>query len=101
MEYVIYTSKPLKLNWAAKGTERILQNVWNLMNTFHYEVAFHRTMGINPKLLDKPCNIAASEYISNIFTLIPKFEPRATVKEVNFTGMDTEGNMQFKVVINI
>jgi len=99
--YEIDTSKPVKLDWAAKGVDRILQNVLNAISTFRYEVAYARTRGMDPAIQDRPAPIAAKLYASEIYRVVPEEEPRATVQEVQPIGIDEEGNLQFKVVIDI
>lgn len=101
MEYVIDTFQPVNLNWSAKGNERIIQNVQNIISTFLYEVAYNRGMGINPQILDKPADVAVNEYVAELYRVVPDYEPRAEVKDVRISGIDDEGNIQFKVVINI
>lgn len=101
MIYELDTSQPLKLNWSAKGVNRVVQNVWNLINTWQYEVAYNRTMGLEPGILDLPMDKSINKYISEVYRVIADYEPRAQVKEVKFTGIDDEGNMQFKVVVEI
>jgi len=97
----IDTSKTEPLNWAAKGVERIAQNVRNLINTWRYEVAYSRNMGIDTNLLDKPPDVAAAMYTAEVYALITDYEPRAKVKEVKYLGTDYSGNMQFRVVIEV
>lgn len=101
MIYEIDTSSPVSLNWAATGTERVIQNVTNLINTWKYEIAYNRTIGIDPGLMDKPSDEAAINYTSKVYELISNFEPRAEVQEVTNTGIDENGNMVFKVVISV
>jgi len=101
MEYTINSSHPITLDFRAKGNERILQNVYNLINTFRYEVAYNRTMGIDPTIFDKPKDIAAALYSAEVFRLISDYEPRATVKSVNYIDIDDDGNMSFEVVVEI
>lgn len=98
--YTIDTSDP-NLDWKASGDERIVQNVLNLIRTFRYEVGYDRTRGINPAVIDKPMQEAAALYTSEIFRVIDLYEPRASVNSVNFIDVDLEGNMQFKVAIEI
>lgn len=100
MVHTIDTSKK-DLNWTAKGAERILQNVINLINTWRYEIAFNRTKGIDPAIQDKPLDGAIAEYTAEIYRVVSDHELRATVKEVQFTGLDNEGNFNFKVVVDI
>lgn len=101
MSYTIDTSQPINLNWSATGKERIVQNVFNLISTFKYEVAYNRAKGINPAILDKPINILEAAYISEVYRVVDEYEPRATVEKVSLSDVDDEGNMQFKVVIDI
>ena len=101
MEYTIDTSQEVNLNWNATKNERIVQNVLNIISTWKYEVSYNRKIGIDPSLLDKPVEIASTQYISEVYRVIQEYEPRVTVRAVKFTGVDTEGNMQFKVVINV
>lgn len=101
MEYSIDTSKPFVQNWSAKGPERILQNVFNLLNTWRYEVAYDRTLGMKTNILDKPQDVAVAAYTAEVYRLVSEYEPRARVKEVQFVGINDEGNMEFKVVLEI
>lgn len=101
MEVIIDTSQKANINWNAKGTERIIQNIVNLLNTFRYEVAYDRTIGLTGKFIDKPLDHAVAEATSEMYELITIYEPRATLKEVQYIGLDDKGNMQFKVVVDI
>ena len=100
MEYVIDTASD-SLNWNASGDERIIQNVLNIIRTHRYEVAYDRTRGINPTVLDKPLETAVMLYTAEIYRVVELYEPRAAVGKVEFTGVDTDGNMQFRVVLDI
>jgi len=99
--YEIDTSKKIILNWASKGAERVLQNVINLINTWQYDIAYNRTVGLQPGLLDKPSEDAAADYISQVHDIVSSYEPRAQVQEIKYIGIDENGNMEFKVVIDI
>jgi hypothetical protein len=101
MKHEIDTSKPLELNWAAKDEERIIQNVRNLISTWRYEVAYDRTKGLDPGIMDKPTVEASAQYISEIYRLVEDYEPNAEVKSVTPIGIDDEGQIDFKVVIEI
>lgn len=97
--YMIDTSADL--NWQATGDERIIQNVLNLIRTFRYEVGYDRTRGINPAILDKPLQEQITLYTAEIYRVVDLYEPRATVNSVEYTGVDEEGNLDFKVAIEI
>ncbi len=101
MVYTVDMSQNKAINWAAKGAERIFQNVVNLLSTRKYEIAFDRTLGLSGKFVDRPLDQAIAEATTEIFELVPRREPRASVKEVELVGVDQKGNLQFKVVIEI
>ncbi len=90
-----------KLDWGVKGVNRIAQNVKNLIATNKYEVAYDRTIGINPSFVDQPIQNAIADITAQIYELVSEREPRATVISVEFLSVDLAGNMQFKVVIEI
>ncbi len=97
----IDTSKEYTLDWQAKGIDRIVQNVRNLISTFRYEVGYDRTKGLDPTLIEKPYDDAVALFISEVYRLVDTYEPNATVESVTPIGVDEEGNINFKVVINI
>lgn len=101
MQYTIDTSKQVNINWNSTGKDRIIQNVTNLINTFRYEIAYSREKGIDPDLLDKPADIMAAGYIAEVYRVIEEYESRVNVVSVDISGVDDEGNMQFKVVIEL
>jgi phage baseplate assembly protein W len=101
LEYTIDTSEEINIDWSATGKERIVQNVRNLISTAMYEVSYSRKKGIDSSLFDKPSNIASSLYISEIYRVVDEYESRATVKSVTYLGVNYEGHMEFKVVIDI
>lgn len=101
MQYTIDTSQEIKLNWGASGKERIIQNVFNLVSTFKYEIAYNRAKGIDPSILDKPANVLEGAFIAEVYRVVEEYEPRATIKSVSLIGTDNDGNMQFKVVVDV
>ncbi len=88
------------IDWSARGKERITQNIKNLLTTMRYEIAYDRTLGIDPSIIDKPLPQATALYTAEIYRVIADYEPRAKVREVKITT-DGEGNMQAKVVIEL
>lgn len=101
MIYEIDTSNQHQIKWGSKGADRILQNVINLINTFRYEIAYDRTMGINPDLVDMPADEAGVRFANEVVSLITDREPRAEVKTVDYLGTDINGAIALKVVIEI
>ncbi|WP_051585901.1 hypothetical protein [Caldanaerobius polysaccharolyticus] len=101
MLVTIDTSNISNINWSTSGTDRVIQNVINIIKTFKYEVAYDRTMGLTGKFIDKPLDEAIALATAEIIEVITEREPRAAVKEVNFTGLNDDGNMSFEVVVDV
>ena len=98
---VTINTQTFKLAWHAKGIDRIAQNVFNLISTFKYEVAYDRTLGLDGSFIDKPLSIAIAQVTAQIYDIVAEREPRATVKSVDFISIDDTGNLELEVVINI
>lgn len=98
---VSINTQNFKLAWNAKGINRIAQNVFNLISTFKYEVAYDRTLGIDGSFIDKPLTIAIAMATAQIYDIVAEREPRASVTDVNFISVDDTGNLQFEVVVDI
>lgn len=99
MAVVIDTSGKNNLNWGATGLERKAQNVLNLINTWRYEVAYNRTLGINPDVLDKPAPLAAALYTAEVQRIIQDNEPGIKIKSIDINGISSDGNIDAVVVI--
>lgn len=97
-QYTIYSNQ--ELNWNAKGQERILQNVINILNTYRYEVAFDRVFGRNTENIDRPSNEVIQNLIAETYELIEQYEPRAKIAEVSIY-MNEEGEPVTKVVLDV
>ncbi len=100
MELVVETGRGIE--WGVTGTGRIAQNIVNLINTRIYDIAYDRTLGIRGDFIDMPLQKAIVKAQEEIYRVIMQKEPRVKeVSVVEFTGMDQEGNMQFRVVVQI
>lgn len=88
------------INWTARDKERVVQNIKNLLSTRRYEIAYDRTLGIDPSIIDKPITQAQPLYVAEIYRIITDYEPRARIRSVTVTA-DAEGNMQVEVVIEL
>lgn len=100
MQYELNSSEAM-LNWNAAGIERKLQNISNLIHTWRYEIAYDRTKGLDPNILDKPALDSIPLYSSEIYRLIETYEPDVNVVSVTATKIDSNGNINFKVVVEI
>ncbi|BCZ48420.1 hypothetical protein psyc5s11_44870 [Clostridium gelidum] len=95
MDYTVSSSD--LIDWNAKGNNRILQNINNIINTVKNEVPYDRLMGRNPKNVDKT-NKNRNALIEETYDLIKTYEPRATVKSVEIEDIE---NLEIKVVVTI
>lgn len=87
-----------RINWNATGNDRIAQNVRNLINTYRYEVPYHRTMGLPGSLIDRPGPLLTESARVEIARMLAVYEPRANVKDVQ-CEMDTGGNVTVVVIL--
>lgn len=94
---VIRSSEGL-IDWAATGEDRIAQNVRNLVNTFRYEIPYHRTMGVPGSLIDRPANDLMEEARVDIAQMLAVYEPRAAVKDV-MCSLSPGGNIEIEVIL--
>lgn len=88
------------INWSAKGTPRILQNVTNLLNTFVYEVGYMRLMGLSRKYIDAPANLIEGIIATEVIDIVDRYEPRAKILDVKVSGIQDD-NISIGVVVEI
>ncbi|WP_242846857.1 hypothetical protein [Clostridium sporogenes] len=96
--YTMYSNKGL--NWNAKGEERILQNVANLLNTYTHEVSYNRKMGRNLENIDKPLDIFIARVLEETYDLLEEYETRVNIQDIEYIGLE-EGIPVLKVVLEI
>lgn len=77
----------------ANEIEEVLQNVRTIVNTVVKSVPMDRELGINTDLLDAPINIVGGKLQAQIMDAINKFEPRAKVKSIAFSGDVAQGKI--------
>lgn len=82
-------------------TDRIVQNIRNILNTYKYEVAYNRDLGISPDIIDKDSETIKSMIMSDLFDNIKKYEPRATLKAVDITEISTDGKITATIKIEV
>ena len=87
-------------DWAKRGQERILQNVRNLTALTRYEVAYNRTQGLSPELIDLPAGELEARYAAELTELIEENEPRAAVREITGFSVSSDGEINCEVVID-
>lgn len=100
MELIIDNSSG-RLNWRAKGNERIVQNILNILNTYKYEVAYNRGLGISADILDKDAETVKSIIMENLFDDIKRYEPRALLKAVDVQSVSDDGHITAVITIEV
>lgn len=86
------------IDWTLSGKDRIAQNVRNLIHTYCYEIAYHRTMGMPGSLIDRPSNVQLEEARVRARQMIAVYEPRAKVKNVS-CWVDKHGAVVVEVIL--
>ena len=89
------------LDWGAAGTERIVQNVKNILRTKAFEVPFMRDFGVNPDFIDSTTRSIKSEFINHVINVIEANEPKAKVLDVQLTSFDDNGEYIISVSLEV
>ena len=80
----------------------ILQNIAIFLKTWQQSVPLYRSFGLSKRFVDKPIPVAMSLLVAEITEALPKFEPRATLKNVTFEAdSDHPGKMIPTVEVEI
>lgn len=87
-----------QIDWGLRGNDRIAQNVRNLINTFRYEIPYHRIMGLPGGIIDRPVNMLTGEIRVEIAQMLSIYEPRADVLDIHVSA-DSCGNLVVEVVL--
>lgn len=100
-EITIDNTNPVVLDWTAKGKERIIQNIHNILNTYKYEVAYNRDFGISPDVIDTDIETMKGVIMDDLYENITKYEPRATLKSVDVQDVTVDGTVVAVVKIEL
>ena len=100
--YEITNEKTDQFIIGAKGLESVLQNIKTIITTIKGSVFLNRDFGIDLRLLNKPMNEAIVDLITDIYSQVNNYEPRADVLAVNFDNNDVQnGTLSIKVTIGL
>lgn len=99
MNYLVQTSNDI--NWAPENeVEEILQNIRTILSTVKGSVPLDRDFGIDGSYVDLPMPAAKAKLASEIMNAVKKYEPRATITSVDFTG-DENGTLQPRIEVRL
>ncbi len=88
MQLVISGTGLSNVNFApASEAEEIIQNVKTILATVVYSVVMDRQFGVVPAV-DDPLPVAKARLAAAYVTAVQKYEPRAKVIDITFTGSD-------------
>lgn len=101
-EFEVTIDNSLQINFGATGQTEILQNVAMIINSVVYSCPMDRAFAWDASLLDRPIHLVPSLLISRLIAAINKYEPRASVAGVSFSGNGANGQLKpkVKVIIN-
>lgn len=95
------TAQSGQISFAPESTvEEVLQNVKTLLGTTKFSVPLDRELGLKTSLIDRPTPQAQALISADIVQAIRRWEPRARIEKVTFTG-DKEGHLVPKVQVRI
>lgn len=102
MEYEIQAGITKEIDFApASIAAEVLQNVRTIISTPKYSVPLNRELGMTMTYLDAPMPISEAKLIAEIFTEVPRWEPRAVVTQVTFVEDNYNGVLVPKVRVSI
>ena len=99
MAYTVASSDAFVFG-AGTETERVLKNCANLLSLTWGEVMGDRTLGLDPRMIDRPAEEVRPELAAYITEMLQEREPRAEVSDILIETAAT-GDMEVKVVLDI
>ena len=83
--------------------EEVIQNVRTILTTRRGSVPLDRDFGIDTLIVDQPVNRIHAILTTEIIETVERYEPRAEVVSVDFTGDGEDGIIvpRVKVVIHV
>ena len=102
MSYVVENGKTTSYNLCENETvTSVLQNLALLLATKKGTIPMYREYGLSQEFLDKPYEIAKVLLLSEVTEAVEKFEPRATVINVDFEKSDITGKTSVRLEVEI
>ena len=101
MAYLVTANDKPKIDFAPSTTvDEVLQNVRTILTTIKYQIPLARDFGMSGDVIDMPIQQAEAVWSNEIFTQIKKYEPRATIESITFTG-ELDGRLTPAVEVSI
>lgn len=99
--FVTVYSNDNSIDWEATGTDRIIQNVKNIIRTRRFEVPFIPLMGVNHEFIDALPQKIKSELSTHIKEVVNTYEPRVNVVDVRVESCDENGDYVVAVDLEV
>ncbi len=102
-EYVVSleSNGGISINFGAADVDAILQNVAMIISSAVHSCPMNRDFALDASLLDRPMPVAQMFLKSRITAAVKKYEPRATITHISFSGSGVDGLLQPKVKVKI
>ena len=97
----VSTDQTEALNWSAKGTERKVQNVLNIIRTYKGEVAYNRSLGISSDIIDKPIDEARAIMAEDLTTNIEQNVTGVRLVSLSVEEAGETGDISIKATIEV
>ena len=90
MAYLIKANQRTDIDLSPQTVvDEVIQNVRTILTTVKYSIPLDRDFGISGTVVDLPINVAKARMTSEIFQAIKRYEPRASVESIGFSGEET------------
>lgn len=99
MNYLIDLEEAINFSPQSE-VEEILQNVRTILSTIKGSVPLDRDFGIDSSYVDAPMPVAKAKLASEIMSAVQKYEPRATITSIDFTG-EMDGVLKPRIEVRI
>lgn len=101
MIVTIDTANETALNWSAKGTERKVQNVLNILRTYKGEVAYNRSFGVSADIIDKPIDEMRAILSEDLFSAIEANVSGVRLVSIDIRVSQNKDDIEIKVDIEV
>jgi len=89
------------IDFSATGAQEVLQNVGIILATRAGTVPLDRQFGLSWNQVDDPRPIAAQQLKAEVAEAISKYEPRATVEQIEVSASGPDGRLKPTVTVSI
>ena len=98
---VTVESVPANVTYGLTGIAEVMQNVRLILTTRRGTVPLDRNFGVSFEFLDSPINLTQAKAEQEIFMQIKKYEPRATLKQIEWAADALTGQLSPKVKVEV